>query len=222
MDATRVVVSKEPAVSEIRHIVLVSAFMALTVSPTYATQITMAADPSLSGATLIDFNSEAHAFFASMTLSAVTFSAAPGFNLAIEDASTGGTYGGTGNVLSTIATNLRFGITFGATVSAFGMVWGGANENWTVSVFDASNSLIETLTFTQGFPDYIDFCGVNAAGIKSVTFEAASPDHVKIDNFQFVPETATAVPEPGTGTLLGSMLAVAALTRYSRRRFRRR
>jgi hypothetical protein len=184
--------------------------------------INSALDPALAGSTLFDFDDQTIGDFVTLTLDSVTFTAfeapiTPHVDyLRIGDASEGGSYGGTGHELSTVGSNLGFNISFGTAVSAFAMNWGGANENWTVRLFDSANTLIETLTFLGGDPGkgatYIEFYGAKADSIKSVELRADSADWVKIDDFQFVPQAPTSVPEPATlPFVLGALTGLGGL-----------
>ena len=188
-----------------------------------ATQITSIGDPALSGSTIIDFDNQPTQDFLSLTLSGVTFTAAAGgYTLRTAPFTEGGVYGGSGQELSTQNSNVGFTISFATPVSAFGMNWGGANENWTVSLFDSANAPIEMLTFLGGDPGkgatYIEFYGAKANDIKYVSFVAQNADWVKIDDFHFVPTSTAPVPEPATLLLIVTGLGGAVASR--RRRLR--
>lgn len=192
-----------------------------TVASARATSITDASDPALQGSTLITFNSESDASFISKTFSNVTFTAVAG-SLSIADYTSGGTYGGDGKDLETSVSTSAFRIDFTNSVSAFGMVWGGANLDWTVRLFDSSNALLETLVFVGGdlqLATYVEFYGAQNTDIKSVTFDVIPGTHatdwVKIDNFQFVEEAPQSVPD-GSSSLLLLALGLAALATLRR------
>ena len=134
----------------IRRTAWLVAIALLASSEARASTITLASDPALFGSTLIDFDSEPTVNFVSRTISGVTFMAGPAFGdlLQIYPYDTGGiSYGGTGQVLSTNAGPDAFSITFATPVSAFGMRWLGSTVDWNVSLYDASNTLIETLVW---------------------------------------------------------------------------
>jgi PEP-CTERM motif len=208
---------------------LVSVFVALALATCYAstagaTQITSSADPALIGSTIIDFDGLPLQDFSTMTISGVTFTAAAGHQLRIGDYFEGGVYGGSGHELSTQNSTVGFSMDFANPVSAFGFNWGGANENWTVNLFDGGHTLIETLTFLGGDPGkgatYIEFYGAKANGIKSVSLIPDNPDWVKIDDFHVVSAASTTpVPEPATLGLLG--IGLIGIHRARRRRSER-
>jgi hypothetical protein len=163
-----------------------------------AALITSAGDPALSGSTLINFDSEPTENFTSKAIVGVTFSTAAG-TLRNAPYTEGGVYGGSGQDLSTrdLASPEAFRIDFSIPVSAFGMVWGAADYDWTVRVFNSSGINIETLTFcgsTVGCAagtGYEKFYGATGADISYVTLETTSGDWVKIDDFQFAAGAAT-------------------------------
>lgn len=83
------------------------------------------------------------------------------------------TVAGSGQTLTTRDTlgTSAFSITFAKILSsAFGMDWGAANPNWTVSLFDAANNLLETLVFIggDGRATYSEYYGAQHAGISRV------------------------------------------------------
>lgn len=187
-----------------------------------ATIITSAADPALAGGTVVDFSSATQGSAPSFTVDGVTFSALPGDgSLTIGSL---GSYGGVGNDLQTQDLNGSatpgFSITLPEPVSAFGMVWGAANPNWTVSAYDSSDALIESVTFVGGDhgASYEEFYGIAASGIASVVLIAGSYDWIVVDDFTYVAGggSEAAVPVPAAAPL--ALMGFAALFGLARSR----
>jgi hypothetical protein len=177
-----------------------------------AALISSAADPALAGSTLINFDAEPTANFATTTILGVTFSTTSG-TLRNAPYTEGGVFGGSGQDLSTVdlGSPYSFRIDFASPVSAFGMVWGAADYDWTVRLFNSSGVNTETLTFcgsTVGCAagtGYEKFYGASGFDIKYVTLEASEQDWVKIDDFQFAdaPSTSTLTfSQRGVGHIL--------------------
>lgn len=202
----------------VAHFLAASAFAASMCAQAAPTLITSSADPSLSGSSLIDFESAAQGTFPSTTISGVTFSAAPG-SLYIESIYSG-QYAATGQYLANRETPEPVTISFGTAVSAFGFNWGAADQPWTLELFDGSNNLLGTLNIAAQTDPYASFIGAasSSADIASVKLTALSSygyDYFLLDNFQFV-SGGSQVPEPGTLLLLG--LAAAGFGAASRRK----
>lgn len=188
-----------------------------------AALITDSTDAALSGSTTIDFDSATIGNDTSYTFGDVTF-ATIGGTLRIAPFNEGGDFGGSGQNLSTRDTTSpsSFSITFGTTVSAFGMLWLAANPDWTVQLFDISNNLLETVTFIGGNvgATFSEFYGASNNGISRVALQTvAGSDWVLIDNFQFVTDgDPTNVPEPGTLVLFAAGLFMLGGSMLWRRR----
>jgi hypothetical protein len=96
-------------------------------------------------------------------------------------------------------------VNYTAPVTAFGFDlagYSGYADDGVVSVYDTGNNLITTANVHSGF-----FGWENAAGIGRVTV-SANTGYLMIDNHGF--GAASAVPEPGTLSLLG-LAALGAL-----------
>ena len=191
--------------------------------------ISSAADPALSGARLIDFEGLAHGETASLTTDGVTFAAEAGA-LKIHSASHGGLYGGSGTQISTVSLDppYAFSISFSAPVDAFGMVWGAANPDWSLTAYDARGDVLDSVTLPGGDrPDvsFVEFYGLAAPGIARVALRSLGGyDWVKIDDVLYSPSAGAApglapgaVPLPGAAPLLALALGgLAALRRRPR------
>lgn len=167
-----------------------------------ATLITSSGDSSLTGSTLIDFNSEALGSFSSRTFNGdVTFNAN---NIMTVETTYSGEYGSSGAYIGTPggSGNGDFDIVFATVVSAFGFSWGAADQAWTMDLFDASDVLIDSINITaQSYP-YIGFIGANDSEISRVSMSSFyGNDYILLDDFQYV--TSTTVPEPTTLALIG-------------------
>ena len=197
-------------------IVLATLGIPLIVSGASASIITSAVDPALSGATLIDFNSEVAGAQSSRTFNGeVTFSVSSGtFQVG---GSFNGSYGATGNSLYT-PSGQDFTIDFTSAASAFGFSWGAADRSWTMALYDSSNTLIETLNIAAQTIPYIGFIGAANVGISSVQMSSDSGyDYILLDDFQYI-TSATTVPETSSLVFLGLGFGGLAARRFARRR----
>jgi hypothetical protein len=110
-------------------------------------------------------------------------------------------------------------INFATPTSAFAFNWGAADTPWTLSAYNSSHVLIESVDIapTSG-GNAGDYDGLSDAGISYVilTVDQARlatslPDYVFIDNFTYA--GASSIPEPTTMLLLGAGLAGLFLKR---------
>ena len=100
-------------------------------------------------------------------------------------------------------------------VSAFAFNWGASDVSWTLSAFDATGHLLESVVtpITNG-SNAGDFIGLAHAGMKYATLVSnGGSDWVFVDNVSFA---AAAVPEPASIALLG--LGFAGVVALRRRR----
>lgn len=169
---------------------------------------------SLAGGTKITFETTTPGSYTALTLSDVTFT--PGANSALYvNSDYAGSYNTQGRSLAnTYADNAftQLTITFNSAVNAFGFNWGAADSTWTLSAYDASNTLLGSRSLTATFSSNAgEFLGLGfATNIAFATLTGAPSDYVMIDNFTV---SAQPVPEPSTyGLALGGLaiLAIAA------------
>jgi len=171
-----------------------------------ASLITSDSAPALTGSTVINFDGLPTLDTPSIGFGDVTFSTSSGQLRIAPYTEGGGSYGTSGQDLSTRNTinPSSFTINFASPVSAFGMVWGAANPDWTVDLYDSSDNLLESLAFIGGdsTASYTEFYGASINGISRVELATTTQDWVKIDNFEYV----SSVPIPAAFWLFGSGL----------------
>jgi hypothetical protein len=165
-----------------------------------AAQISSSSDPSLSGATLIDFSSQSLGVFTSLSIGNVILSTSNNQVGYITDA-WGGQYNATGRSMenqnnSNSFNFLRFD--FSTPVNAFGFNMGASNEDWILRAYDSSSGILEAFTLPQTwFSNAGDFFGIANPNIAYA---------IIMDNFKYVTGQINSVPEPATMLLLGSGL----------------
>lgn len=197
--------------------------------PAHAALITDPSDPALDNAVVIDFDDQdMGAEVDQLTIGLVTFDAYDPQKLQIANAQVGGSLNGTSGLVLRTQNQLEgFTVSFAIPVSAFGMIWGDGNADWTVKVYDLYNVLIATEMIlgtdeTPPIKDLTQYWGIQYAAISYVEFIAGGADEVKIDDFAYAPSggavVAGAVPAPAAAPLLGAALAAFAAVSRRRRR----
>ncbi len=168
-------------------------------------------DATLAGGTLIDFESTAPGQYASITINDVTFTDPGGDEFDID-----GDYAGNFNTRGTQSMSNdfdqfpdQFRFDFAAPVRAFGFNWGASDNDWTMDVYDGTDSLLETHTLTKvrrsNAGDYFgagtDTVGTSISYVILTDLKDRRPlgDYVFIDDFRYVfpdPDDPIVIPEP--------------------------
>lgn len=164
-------------------------------SAAFASPVTSEADPALADATLVDFESETvgtyYAYQGGYTtlVGNVNLYAA---RLYIEaDPRFAGLYNTRGaKYLTNGAPTRGFNFTFASPVSAFGFNFGASDVAWTLTAYDANDTVIETVIIPPTFSSNAgNFFGVAAPGIASATLSQGpgirTADVVFVDNLKF-------------------------------------
>lgn len=185
----------------------IAAAALLFASAAIATPITSANDTALAKSTVITFSSAPQGNFTAYSVSGVTFKSSTSQGLTIS--SYGNLYGTSGLAMGN-PSGQSFDVVFDNTVSAFGVVIGGVNKQWTFTAYGAGNNVLEALNFNDSCCNG-NFHGIAANGIKRVTF-TSNGDYAAFDNFTFASANGK-VPEPGSVALLGLAFAGFAAAR---------
>ena len=174
----------------------------------------------LKGGSTVTFNDLAPGSFSSVSSGGVTINSNTGSLYVTNQYQ--GAYNTFGNSLSNNGhafSELVF--QFSQPITGFGFFFGASDVNWTLSAYDASNNLIDSLLISPVSDSNAgDFFGILGDGIVRATLVGQSSDFVFIDNFTTGGGgPISAVPEPATWAMmiLGFGLAGSAV-RSTRRR----
>lgn len=187
--------------------VSVIALSSIAAGAANATPITSAFDTALSGGTVITFDNLSNETVPTLVQGDVTISG--GGPIRVES-----TYAGQYNTRGTAALDNNGGatnlltFTFATPVSAFGFLWGAADDVWVLNAYDSSNTLIESYNVpTTHASNAGDFFGLSDPGIVYATLsDISGNDYVFVDNFTYVAGADQSVPEPASMALLGAGL----------------
>jgi hypothetical protein len=169
-----------------------------------ASVITSFADPALAGAIIDDFESYAEGVVP------MPFAGNPAFTIATNNRFPFPTeigndlrnvpLGGADQNL-VIHDGLGVTITFTQAVSAFAVLIGGADFNWTIEARNSGGGSLGQATATS--PNVNGFVfGWAGNGIKTIVLSPASGDPVLLENLHYVVAPVAAVPLPAGGLLL--------------------
>ena len=178
-----------------------------------AAPITSALDPALASASVEDFETGPTGNFVSQsfngfTVSAVNYTDTPSATFSV-DTDYAGSYNTRGLYHITNHggefQSLRFD--FDNPTSAFGFLFGASDSSWLLSAFDASNTLLDSLTispvFSSNADDFFGLKGLTSASYATLIqnfdgiYSGGGVDYVFVDNF-----AVAAVPEPETYAML--------------------
>lgn len=176
--------------------------------------------PTIAGQTgIANFDSIPLATRSSVTSGAVTVSGIGGSIRVANDYP--GQYNGRGAAYldNDQGATSGFRFDFASIVNAFAFNFGASDEIWTLTAFDASGHIIESVRapVTNG-SNAGDYIGLADPGIKYATLTTSFNDWVFVDNFVYAAALvrSSAVPEPGSIALIG--LGIAGVVGMRRRK----
>ena len=152
------------------------------------------------GQPVITFDSATPGVYSTYTSNGVTFTSDSG--AMYIDSDFAGGYNTFGNSLHNCYCDNSFGtlnMAFDEPVSGVGFFWGASDDQWTLSVYNASDTLIKSdlLPITYG-SNAGDFVGIMDPGIALAVLSGPSGDYVFVDNVTGV----SAIPETSTWAML--------------------
>jgi len=177
-------------------------------------------DPALAGATVLTFDAETLGSFSSQTFGGVTFTGLG--DVLRVDASFAGLYNSRGAAYLDNNAGGAFGwlIDFSSPTTAFGFLWGAADDAWTLTAFDGvggTGNVVDTFVLpATGSSNAGEFYGLTGAGILSATLiDGGSGDWVFVDSFAF---STLSTPEPSSIAFVGlGVLGLGAMVGRRRR-----
>jgi hypothetical protein len=200
-----------------RKQILLTSLLLGAVANAQASAITSSTDPSLVGASVLDFETSTPGAYQTFSQGGLTFTDQNGFAGIRIDGQTVGQYNTRGSqslhvndYADTLKTDsLR--IDFSQPASAFGFLWGASNYQWTLSAYGAGNNLIESFALPITYASNAgDFFGIAAPGIAYAVLSTNltnqdRADWVILDNVTV--SSVSSVPLPAAVWLFGSALA---------------
>jgi hypothetical protein len=192
-----------------------------------AAPINSEVDPSLTGATLYDFEAGPTGMWTSQAFGALTVTALPstyGTDKFAVDSDFAGDYNTRGlyHITNYGSEFQVLRLDFGGPTTAFGFLFGASDATWVLSAFDASNTLLESRSipavFGSNAGDFFGLAGLSSATHATITqlqdgyYTPGGVDYVFVDNIR-----VAAVPEPETVALmLAGLVAVGQAVRRRR------
>lgn len=193
------------------------ALLAVSMAPMAANAVPIVSqlDPALSGATVYGFEDVVSGGHPTITSGILTVSAAAGD---VQAGSGNCEYAPPSGDQCYVWYQGALSLDFSTGVSAFGMVIGATNFDWTLSSYDVLGNLLESVVVPAQVPSlphpYSGFYGFSSATpIGSVSF--AGSEGIVLDDIHYV--VSTSVPEPGTLPVFGAALLAFGFMRHRRK-----